>query len=270
MSTVEEWESSLMSAQFVQQGLLPKKRHFERLFSDSMVVYKPKHMISGDFYWVGRRHDLRYVVVGDCTGHGISAALTSVLALNLLEYIIMNKGIKRPDRILQELDSRFIESFSAQESEQFDNPWIDIAIVAIDDEKKQYYFSTANRKMLHVRKHGGADLIWGSGHPIGGWKYAKSNEFELITKQFEEGDRLYLGSDGFQDQFGGPRNKKFGSSNLHSLIESNAFLPMDEQKSTILRAFNSWIGEDEQTDDICLVGIELNQIEINEYLETIK
>lgn len=79
-----------------------------------------------------------------------------------------------------------------------------------------------------------------------------------------------LCSYGFQDQFGGPRNKKFGSSQLHSLIESNAFLPMDEQKSTIMRAFNLWIGDDEQTDDIFLVGIELNQIEINEYLETIK
>ena len=270
MSTVEEWESSLMSAQFVQQGLLPKKRHFERLFSDSMVVYKPKHMISGDFYWIGRKHNLRYVVVGDCTGHGISAALTSVLALNLLEYIIMNKGTKRPDRILHELDSRFIESFSAQESEQFDNPWIDIAIVAIDDEKRQYYFSTANRKMLHVAKNESTKLIGGAGHPIGGWKYAKSNEFQLITHPFDEGDRLYLGSDGFQDQFGGPRNKKFGSSQLHALIESNAFLPMNEQRSTILHAFNLWIGDDEQTDDICLVGIELNEIEKNEYIENIK
>lgn len=90
--TITQIESSLQSAKLVQEALLPKERHFRRLFEDSFVLYWPKEILSGDFYWIGQKNELRFIIVGDCTGHGISAALMSVLALNLFEYAVMNKG----------------------------------------------------------------------------------------------------------------------------------------------------------------------------------
>jgi serine phosphatase RsbU (regulator of sigma subunit) len=257
MSTIEEWENSLISAQLVQQGLLPKKRHFERLFKDHLVLYRPKIMLSGDFYWIGRKHDLRYVVVGDCTGHGISASLTSVLALNLLEYIIMNKGLKRPDRILQELNKRYSESFNPTDIENFDHPWVDIAVVAIDDKHERLYFASANRRLLHVSTDKSPELIKAKGLPIGNSTEGSDMYFELKTCDFKSGDRIFLGSDGFQDQFGGSRNKKFGSAQLHELLHSTSSLGMSQQQEKLVQILEEWKMDQEQTDDICLLGIQL-------------
>jgi len=130
----------LNNAKVIQEGMLPKKRHFERLFKDSFALYIPQNTISGDFYWVGEKYNMQYLVVGDCTGHGISAALLSILAINLFEYTIMNKGYKKTNKILKEVDKKFIESFKDTLHDTFDNPWIDLSIVCIDQKSKQLHF----------------------------------------------------------------------------------------------------------------------------------
>lgn len=255
--TDEELRSNLRNAQFVQQGLLPKKRHFNRLFKQSFVFYEPQDMLSGDFFWVGQKHDLRYLVVGDCTGHGISASLTTVLALNLFEYVIMNKGLKKTHKILDEVDKRYVESFKGSQGQPFDNPWIDLSIVCIDDKTNKLYYSSANRKMLHITKEKACTIYKPEGYPIGGWQIREDRQFETQIIEFEPGDRLYLGSDGFQDQFGGPFDKKYGSSNLHELLKVNSHLPFREQKDILIDEFSTWMGNHQQTDDVCIVGIEL-------------
>jgi serine phosphatase RsbU (regulator of sigma subunit) len=255
--TESEIEQSLENARIVQQGLLPKRRHFERLFTDHFILYKPKEILSGDFFWIGQRHELRYIVVGDCTGHGISASLVSVLALNLLEYVIMNKGLKKVNKILSEVDLKFIESFKSSNESQFDNPWIDLSIVAIDDDKKKLFFASANRKLLHVKKDGYSQTYRAEGYPIGGWKVKEQHSFAVTTIDFESGEKIYLGSDGLQHQFGGPFDKKFGSKNLHNFISQNSNLKMDEQCERLNIALLNWQGEHLQTDDICVVGVEL-------------
>lgn len=252
-----EYRQQLMNAQLVQIGLLPKKRHFDRLFSDSFVLFLPKDIISGDFYWVGQKHGRRYLVVGDCTGHGVSAALTSVLALNLLEYIIMNKGIKRTHHILGEMDKRYIDCFMDVEDETYDNPWIDLAIVAIDDTEGKIFFSSANRKLLLVKPTGETEVHSSVGYPIGGWQIQANRGFEVTTISFQKGDRLYLGSDGFQDQFGGPKNKKFLSKHLHAMLSESNCSNMEMLKTHLVDTHLEWKGTHEQTDDICIVGVEL-------------
>lgn len=247
----------LSSAELVQQALLPKERHFERLFKDSFVYYRPKHIISGDFYWVGRKHDFTYLVVGDCTGHGISAALLSVLALNLLEYVIMNKGVKKPNKILKEFDKKFIESFKYSDKRNEDNPWIDISLVCIDEVEGKIYYSAANRKVLIRKLNGSSEIYSGSRYPIGGWKVEENRTFDTITINFEPGDKLYLGSDGFQDQIGGPKNKKFKSKRLHELLISSGNTTLEIQKQGLISEFNLWKHENEQVDDVCIVGVEL-------------
>ena len=240
----------LHNAKVIQQGMMPKKRHFDRLFKKSFVIYLPKNVISGDFYWVGKKNNLDYIVVGDCTGHGISAALLSILAINLFEYSIMNKGIKKTNKILKEVDKRFIESFKNHELDKFDNPWI-------DKTKKQIYFSSANRKIVLVKSKKEVKIISGSRYPIGGWQLNSNRTFDSKIISYEEGDHIYLGSDGYQDQIGGSKNKKFKSKNLHQMFSEIHQNDITNKKDILLDTFYQWKGNNEQTDDVCLIGITL-------------
>lgn len=254
---LQEDEQSLLSARFVQQGLLPKERHFNRMFSEHFVLYFPQRILSGDFYWVGHKHDMRYLVVGDCTGHGISASLLSVLALNLFEYVIMNKGLKKPNKILKEVDKKFIESFKDAEKVSFDNPWIDLSIVCIDDKNKCIHYSTANRKILHIDEQGFSCVYKGSSYPIGGWQVEEERHFETRSFSFKSGDILYLGSDGYQDQIGGERSKRFTSKRLHHLLCEVHPLPFTYQKERLAMEYVKWKGNEMQMDDVCIVGVKL-------------
>ncbi|MDB4515986.1 SpoIIE family protein phosphatase [Crocinitomicaceae bacterium] len=255
--TITQIESSLQSAKLVQEALLPKERHFRRLFEDSFVLYWPKEILSGDFYWIGQKNELRFIIVGDCTGHGISAALVSVLALNLFEYAVMNKGITLPHKILEEVDNRYIESFKDINEENFDNPWIDLSVVCIDDKKKRIQFAAANRKLLYVPNGYPAQVYKTKGYPLGGWQIRKLRSFSSIEIPYEKGSNLYLGSDGIQDQFGGEKLKKFGSSRLHQILKSNSRLPFTDQQRLLKSNILEWKQNEEQTDDICLIGIQV-------------
>jgi len=253
----ENSATSLESARIVQQGLLPKKRHFNRVFDNYFVFYQPQHVISGDFYWVGEANNLKYLVVGDCTGHGVSAALISVLALNLFEYSIMNKKIKKVHRILQEVDKKFIESFKDNTQSVFDNPWIDLSIVCIDEKERKLYFSSANRKLLLVDQKKNNQLFKGSRYPIGGWQIEANRTFDSQTINYNKGDKIYLGSDGFQDQMGGPKDKKYKSKMLHSFIVNNSALSLNAQKEALATEFKDWKQGNTQTDDVCVMGVVL-------------
>ena len=254
---MKDYEDGLLSAKIVQEGLLPKKRHFERLFDDYFTIYLPQHIVSGDFYWLGKKHNMRYLVVGDCTGHGVSAALLSVLGLNLFEYAVMNKGIKKTNKILKEVDKKFIESFKSSNQTTFDNPWIDLTIICIEDEKQQIHFSSADRKLLLVKASGESEIFKGSSYPVGGWKIEKNRSFKSTTFHFDKGDQIYLGSDGFQDQIGGKLGKKYKSKKLHDFLSHHSKNTMSTQKEMLLSELKNWQGNQEQTDDVCLVGIKL-------------
>lgn len=247
---------SLRYARLIQQGLLPKKRHFNRLFNDHFVIYKPLNYVSGDFYWVGGKGDLSYLAVGDCTGHGVPGAMLSVLARSILEYSIMNKGLTKTHKILHELDKKFIESFSGINGEFYNNDWVDLALVCIDKKNKKIYFSSAKRKMLFIDKNE-ARLIDGEPFPIGGWQMEEKRNFKSTVLDFSEGDTIYLGSDGYQDQIGGDKMKKFSSRRLHDLLGEVHELKMSEQKNLLLTTFTSWKAMNDQVDDICIVGIRL-------------
>lgn len=250
-------QDELKNAKVIQEGMLPKKRHFERLFKDSFALYIPQNIISGDFYWVGQKHNMEYLVVGDCTGHGVSAALLSILAINLFEYTIMNKGYKSTSKILKEVDKKFIESFSGSEHGSFDNPWIDLSIICINNKKKQLHFSSANRKLMHIDKADQMNIYKGSRYPIGGWQLEKNRKFESQTIDYSFGDTVYLGSDGFQDQIGGPKNKKYNSKKLHKLLNRINHLEFNEQEDALKKEFDAWKGQNFQVDDVCIVGINL-------------
>ncbi len=253
----QEYIDNLNVAKAIQQGLLPKNRHFNRVFDEYFKLYIPRDIVSGDFYWVGSNNNLNYLVVGDCSGHGVSAAFISVLMLNIFEYVIMNKGIKKTHKILKEVDKKFIEGFKNVNENVFDNPWVDLSIVAIDKTESKIYFSGANRKLFFVKLDGTSDVIIGNRYPIGGWQIEKKRVFSTKTISFNEGDIFYLGSDGFQDQIGGGDNKKYKSKYLHKFLKDNSQLSLSKQKNILKNEFDNWKNNNEQTDDVCIVAVRL-------------
>lgn len=251
-----EIEQNLKYAAIIQAGILPKERHFERLFKDWFLISEPLHYVSGDFYWVAKKDDLIYLAVGDCTGHGFSASMLSVLTNSLLDYAILNKDLKRTNKILNEIDKRFVESFSSNELEQnYDNDWVDISLVCIDPIKKRLFFSGAKRKILFVQKHK-TQLIEGDGFSIGAWQVQKERNYSSFQTSYEEGDIIYLGSDGYQDQMG-LNGRKYQSRKLHDLLQRISPLPMKAQKELLIKEISNWRGDFPQTDDITLIGLRL-------------
>lgn len=247
---------SLKYAKIIQEAILPKPRHFQRLFSNHFIIYQPLNYVSGDFYWVAQKDDLIYVAVGDCTGHGVPGAMLSVLAKSIIEYSVLNKGLIRTNEILAEVDKKFVESFSGMEEDTFNNDWFDVGLICIDSKNRQIDYSSANRKLLHVSTDKN-ELYKGDKFPIGGWQYNTERAFTSERFNYEIGDMLYLGSDGFQDQIGGPKSKKFSSKRLHELLVSLKRYPCEIQSEIVKETFDDWKRGEDQIDDVCLIGIEL-------------
>lgn len=253
---VKEHRDELMYAGILQQGLLPRQRHFERIFEDSFCIYQPKNYVSGDFYWVGEKNGIRYFASADCTGHGVPAAMLSVLGYSLLNYALYNADLQTPSEILKKVDVKFIESFDFDGSTQTTNDWIDMSICSFDPSTMKLSFCGANRKALVISEKT-SHVLPGNRYPIGGWQLESYREFREHTIEVKKGDWVYLGSDGFQDQFGGLFGKKFGSNKLHTLLKSLSVLNGADQKKYLLEHLAVWKNNREQTDDICLRGVRL-------------
>lgn len=254
---VKEHKDELIYAGILQQGLLPRERHFSRIFEDSFCIYKPKNYVSGDFYWIGEKNGIRYFASADCTGHGVPAAMLSVLGYSLLNYALFNADLASPSDILQKVDCKFIESFDFDGAAQTTNDWIDMSLCAYDTEKGTLTFCGANRKALVISEKS-SHVLPGNRYPIGGWQLEEYRRFQEYTVPVTPGDWVYLGSDGYQDQFGGLMGKKFGSSRLHTLLKSIAKYNGADQRNYLNEHLSTWINGREQTDDICLLGVKLS------------
>lgn len=248
--------ASLKYAEIIQKGVLPKDRHFQRLFNDYFVMYVPQSYVSGDFYWIGEVDDKIIFAVGDCTGHGVPGAMLTMLAQSFLNYIILGKGITNTSEILKEFDKKLIETFMHEKEGFYSNDWIDMALCCFDKSQMEIDFSSAKRKLMLVSKTK-SQIYKGSNYPLGGWQLEKERTFESKKIQVKDGDMIFIGSDGFQDQIGGEQNKKYGSKQLHFLLENIASLPCDKQLLILKRTFLQWKKEERQLDDICLMGIRV-------------
>jgi len=254
---VKEHNDELIYAAILQQGLFPRNRHFRRILDDSFLIYKPKNHVSGDFYWIGEKNGIRYFACADCTGHGVPAAMLSVLGYSLLNYALFNADLNSPSEILKKVDWKFIESFDFEGSPQTTNDWIDISLCSYDPDNRILKFCGANRKALVISEKRSL-ILPGNRYPIGGWQLEEHREFKEYTIEVEKGDWVYLGSDGYQDQFGGLRGKKFGSGKLHALLKSIAKYDGSQQRVLLNEHLTTWMYNKEQTDDICLMGVQLN------------
>ena len=247
--------SSIQYAKRIQEAILPAKELIYASLKKSFILYKPKDIVSGDFYWYGEKDELKIIAAVDCTGHGVPGAFMSMIGHNLLNQIVSEKGNYDPGKILVELHKGVQSALKQNQSDN--NDGMDVSIVAINILTNEIRWAGAFRSLVVVTKSGELEKIEGNKYPIGGSQLNSEREFTTHVKQLQESDTMYLFSDGFADQFGGEKGKKFMVKKFHQDLLSIHHLNMDEQKNRLEKYFNDWKGNYEQVDDVLVIGIKV-------------
>lgn len=254
-----EITDSIKYAKNIQEALLPSLTETEKAFKNCFILYEPKDIVSGDFFWFSHNEKTQFIAAADCTGHGVPGAFMSIVGNTLLNEIVDHQNIEHPGDILLELHKGVKIALNQNHSESQRRDGMDIALCAITPGKNTIEYSGANRPLWIYRKNENykLEIIKATKSPIGGLELEESRAYENNTVEVFEGDMLYFFSDGFADQFGGPKGKKFMIANMQKLLLENIELPMQTQKHNIKKAFDSWKGEAEQIDDVLIIGIRI-------------
>lgn len=251
----KEIKQSMMYAKRLQNAILPNKYKFSSIFKDHLIFYEPKDIISGDFYWIADKKKKTYIVTADCTGHGIPGAFLSMLGISFLNQIITKNTDIQPNEILNKLGILFSETINNHE----DTPTrdsMDISICLFDHSTKVMDYSGAYNPIYIIRN---GDLIELAVDKISLRKDFTTEIENFTNKKFtlQENDKIFMFTDGYPDQFGGEKNKRYSKRNFkHLLIETSKY-PMVEQKEIIIETFKDWKGSCEQVDDILILGFEI-------------
>ncbi|PWJ36080.1 7TM diverse intracellular signaling domain-containing protein [Sediminitomix flava] len=242
----------------IQRSMLPSATKVEQLLGKEnyFVLYKPKDILSGDFYMVEEIDGKVIVISADCTGHGVPGALMSMVGQQILSEVIFRKNITTPHQILAELHVGIMKSL--QQNITQNNDSIDLSICIIDDDDSKLYFAGAKSSILLINDQG-EHILKGERFSAGGKGGTSTPEFKTQEITFEKGTVLYMYSDGYQDQFGGENNSKFLAKNFRSLLKRNFLLPFEKQKELLANIVQDWQkdGKEKQTDDILVIGIRL-------------
>lgn len=235
----------------IQNAILPQVTKLDQLFKDNFVFYKSKDIVAGDFYWMEQKGDDVYIAVADCTGHGVPGAMVSMICSNALNRVVNELGITNTGEILDRTTDIVISRFEAGSEDIKDG--MDICFCRINLKTKELQFSGANNP-LYLLRNGEIEIYKGCKQPIG--KYAERKEFECANISLQEGDRIYMFTDGFADQFGGENGKKLKYKPFQKILVSGKDLPLKRQKDELTQLFLNWMGDFEQVDDVCVIGIE--------------
>ncbi len=244
---------SINYARKIQQSILPTEDILKRNYPDSFVLYKPKDIISGDFYWYVDVGDYLLFACADCTGHGVPGALMSMIGSNFMTDIVNEKEIHSPDLVLSELDKRVRKALRQDIEDSKDG--MDVAFCALHKDKLVLNYAGANRPLVLIR-NGELTEYAPSKHPIGG-QHSSEKKFTNNKIQLETGDRIYLATDGYADQFGGAKGKKLMKKNFYELLKQISSKSMEEQAKLLLKTIEEWRGELEQVDDMLVMGIRV-------------
>ncbi|MGZ4035784.1 MAG: PP2C family protein-serine/threonine phosphatase, partial [Bacteroidia bacterium] len=236
-------------------AILPSKETIQRGIPASFILYKPRDIVSGDFYWYSEIAGNSYImVVADCTGHGVPGAFMTVIGSNLLNQIVNESKITAPSVIMTELDNHITTTLKQEKTHlHIIQDGMDLSMLKVNKDKKEFIYTSAKRPAIFIRK-GELREFKGNKNSLGGLKSGEKI-FDEVRMNYEEGDMIYLFTDGYIDQFGGAENKKFMIKRLRELLTEINGLSMDEQKQRLNNAINKWIGDNEQTDDIQIMGI---------------
>ena len=242
---------SIMYAKRIQTALIPSLE----LFSDKLehfVLYKPLAIVSGDFYWVSSQGNLQIIISADCTGHGVPGAFMSMLGVTMLNEIVNGKHILMPDQIIENLREGIIKALKQVAEEDSIKDGMDIAIAVVDFDKNILWYAGANNPLYLVR---GGELTHYRPDKMPVAIHYKMTPFTLQKIDLQKGDAFYIFSDGYSDQFGGPKQKKFMSMQLKETLVAMAGKPMLQQGERLNEIFEEWRGDSPQVDDVTLIGV---------------
>jgi len=225
------------------------------------ILYKPKDIVSGDFYYAlahktaSGKNEMLYICTADCTGHGVPGAFMSMLGVSSLNESIIEKNITQPNEILNDIRTSIIASLNPEGSDEESKDGMDCILCAYDFDNMQLHVAAANNPLWIVR-NGELDEYKPDKMPVG--KYGdEPKPFSLQTINLQKGDVVYSFTDGYADQFGGPKGKKFKYKQLEEKLLANHQLPMEEQRKNLLETFESWKGNMEQVDDVLVIGVRI-------------
>jgi serine phosphatase RsbU (regulator of sigma subunit) len=241
---------SINYAKRIQSAILPPASFIQEHLKESFVLYKPKDIVAGDFYWVKRQHGKTYFAAADCTGHGVPGAMVSVICNNALNRSILEFNLSDPADILNKTRELIADELESGDHEISDG--MDIALCSIEDSELKY--AGANNP-LWILREGEMMITKGDKQPVG--KFFKSAPFTSHTLKLLKDDIIYVFSDGYQDQFGGEKGKKYKAKQLLTFMMGISHLPMSEQLKTLDENFENWKGSFEQLDDVCIIGVKV-------------
>ncbi|MDF1673912.1 MAG: SpoIIE family protein phosphatase [Vicingaceae bacterium] len=246
----KEITDSILYAKRIQTAILPSAKLVKEYLKESFILYKPKDVVAGDFYWMEHKDGKVLYAAADCTGHGVPGAMVSVICNNGLNRSVREYGLTDPGKILDKTREIVIQEFNKSEEDVKDG--MDIALCSLDGMKLQY---AGAHNALWIIRNGELIETKANKQPIGVFDYPEpytTHSFDL-----EPGDAIYIFSDGYVDQFGGEKGKKFKAAAFRSLLLSIQDKSLEDQKTIIDEAFENWKGDIEQIDDVCVIGVRV-------------
>lgn len=250
----KEIMDSIIYAKRIQSAILPPERLVKSYLDNSFVLYLPKDIVAGDFYWMEHIGDTILFAAADCTGHGVPGALVSVMCHNALNRSVKEFNLKSPEKILNKTRELVLEEFSQSDDNM--NDGMDISLCALNRKTNEMLWAGANNPLWIIEESSKViQEVKPDKQPVG--QHRKQSDFTLHRIKLKKNDTIYIFTDGLQDQFGGPHGKKFKPTRLRKLFLSIQHLTMHEQRDKIKEELNNWKSEHEQVDDICIIAVKV-------------
>ena len=250
----KEITDSINYAKRIQNAILTPENTINEAFAGAFVLYKPKDIVSGDFYWYAETEHNKIIAVADCTGHGVPGGFMSMLGYEILQDVVLKENISTTSEALKAMDIKITGTLNKSSKTFRDG--MDIALCAFQKGESILQYSGANRPIIHVAK-GILTEYSPDKNTIGGDIDGSEKKYTHQKIEFNKGDMIYLFTDGYADQFGGPKGKKFKSKQLLEVLKEVSVLGVQEQKQILENKIENWKGSLEQIDDICIIGIKI-------------
>ncbi len=252
---------SIKYAKRIQEAILPPDSLVKSILPNSFVLYKPKDIVSGDFYWIDKKNGKAMFAAVDCTGHGVPGAFMSIVGYNILKQSVnTNESTTTPALILDKLNEGVSETLhhgGRSQDEEQSKDGMDISLCTIDFETLELQYAGAYNP-LYIIRNGQLLITKANKFPIGLFLGEEKKKFTNHTIQLEKGDSVYIFSDGYSDQFGGPHGRKFMAPNFRQLLLDNEKQSMAKQKEIMNKTIEDWRGEHDQVDDILVIGVKIS------------
>lgn len=252
----KEITASFTYASRIQSALLTSEDQFDKNLRDYFILYKPRDIVSGDFYWMTSNESRIVLTAADATGHGVPGAFMSLMGMVFLNDIVESMGMDDPATVLEQMRMRITSAFGKEEGKDHINAGMDMSLISIDRETLELKYAGAFNPIAIIRD-GELTELSANKMPIGYHPYLMEKHFKNHSWQLQTGDRIYLYSDGFIDQFGWRNNKKFMKKNFKELLVDIQNVPLRAQRVLLENSLNNWKGDLEQVDDIIVIGIEV-------------